>query len=206
MRSSFFSSDIIVTSAIKKQLPVSSWPSQKRDWLKLLRTIYHKRALRREEGEDVKEMEAEVADRAMENGKATTIHCECAVVAFLQRYAPYLAFSYIGVSKLSCKACHYWMKAFNDNMGTTFRTRGTHDKWYGGWARPGLDEADVQSEVDAKFLHYVEDELCLHQVGSGMARSRAFSDSSDSSKIFMAKSGRHETETKSSLRAKFGGW
>lgn len=96
------------------------------------------------------------------------------------------------------------MKAFNNNMGTTFRTKGSHDKWYGEWARPGLDKADVQSEVDAKFLHYVVDELCLHQVVLGMARSWAYSDSSDSSETYTAKSGPHDDKIDSSLEAEFG--
>ena len=66
-------------------------------------------------------------------------------------------------------------------MGTTYRTRGTHDKWYWGWSRPGLGEAAVQVKVDAGFLDLVEGELCKHQINSNMARSRAISDSSNSS-------------------------
>lgn len=36
------------------------------------------------------------------------------------------------------------------------------------WARPGLVEADNQVKVDAKFLRFVEDELCKCQIGAGM--------------------------------------
>ena len=92
------------------------------------------------------------------------------MVAHLHKYAVFQAFSYIGVSKLSCKACQYWMEAFNNTMSTKFRTNGLLDKWYGGWARPGLGELANQGKVDAMFLAFVEGELCKHQLGKRMAR------------------------------------
>ena len=102
------------------------------------------------------------------------------MVAYLHKYAAFQAFSYIGVSKLCCKACHYWMEAFNRTMSTEFRTRGFHDKWYGGWARPGLGESANQGKVDAVFLAFVGGELCKHQLGKRMARVSGASDSSGS--------------------------
>ena len=118
--------------------------------------------------------------RAEKCGLAAIIHCECAMVAYLHKYAAFQAFSYIGVSKLSYKACHYWMEAFNSAMSTKFRTRGSHDKWYGGWASPGLGESANQRKVDAVFLAFLEGELCKHQLEKRMARMSGASDSSGS--------------------------
>lgn len=124
--------------------------------------------------------EQKMKSRASKCGVAATIHCECAMVAYLYQNAAFQAFSYIGVSKLCCKACHYWIEAFNCTMSTIFRTRGSHDKWYGGWARPGLSKAANQGKVDAMFLAFVDGELCKHQLGKRMARKCGASDSSGS--------------------------
>ena len=75
--------------------------------------------------------EQKMKSGATKCGVAAIIHCECAMVAYLYQYAAFQAFSYIGDSKLCCKACHYWIEAFNRTMSTAFRTRGSHDKWYG---------------------------------------------------------------------------
>ena len=98
----------------------------------------------------------------------------------LSKYAAFQVCSYIGVSKLSCKACHYWIEAYNSAMSTKFRTKGSHNKWYGRWARPGLGESANQSKVDAVFLASVEAEFCRHQLGMRMARTSGASDSSGS--------------------------
>lgn len=179
MRSSFFLSKITVISAEKKHPFALSWPS-KREWGNLLGSIYDKHGLTRESGSDVTKAEQKMKLRAIKCGIAATIHCECAMVAYLYQNAAFQAFSYIGVSKLCCKACHYWIEAFNCTMSTTFRTRGSHDKWYGGWARPGLSKAANQGKVDAMFLAFVEGELCKHQLGKHMARKSGASDSSGS--------------------------
>lgn len=75
-------------------------------------------------------------------GKNTgVVHCECGLVAYLyQQSALKLTtqFNYIGVSKLSCGACHAWLLAFNATRGQemTYHTGGTHGKWYTNWAIP----------------------------------------------------------------------
>ena len=180
MRPSFFSSKITVIPAEETRTSVPSWPSNKREWGDLLGSIYDKHGLMRGSASGVAKAEQKMKSRAEKCGVAAIIHCECAMVAYLHKYAAFQAFSYIGVSKLSYKACHYWMEAFNSAMSTKFRTRGSHDKWYGGWARPGLEESPNQGKVDAVFLAFVEGELCKHQLDKRMARLSGASDSSGS--------------------------
>lgn len=151
MRSSFFLSKITIISAEKTHPSALSWPSNKREWGDILESIKNKHNLIRESGSDVKKAEQKLKSRATRYGVAAIVHCECAMVAYLHKYPTLQAFSYIGVPKLCCKACHYWMVAFNRTMSTAFRTRGIHDKWNGGWARPGLGKAANQNKVDAMF-------------------------------------------------------
>lgn len=73
---------------------------------------------------------------------AHRVHSECALVAHYDglrtsssNYTP--AFSYIGVSKLSCKPCHLWLSAYNARLNVPkFYTRGSHGKWYFPWSPP----------------------------------------------------------------------
>ena len=41
-------------------------------------------------------------------------------------------------------------------MDKQLNTKGSHDTWYRGWARPGLGNADIQVNADAGFLDLVE--------------------------------------------------
>lgn len=181
MRSPFFSSDITVIFAEKKRPTLLSWPTKTQEWEDLLGNIYSKHELKRVVGQKVRNKELKVAKRATRYEVAAKMHCECAIVAYLHHYSAFPAFSYIGVSRLSCKPCYYWIKAFNKTMNTRFRTKGCHDKWYGGWARLGLRERKNEAKVDAKFLSFVEGELCRYQIGAGMVRERSSSESSTSS-------------------------
>jgi hypothetical protein len=65
------------------------------------------------------------------------------------------AFSYIGVSKLSCSACSIWIEAFNERSGREFYTRGSHGKWYWPWGIPRAEgpsaELMVQKILDKYF-------------------------------------------------------
>ena len=193
MHLSFLSSKITVIPAEKTRPSVLSWPLNKQEWRDLLRSIYGKHRLTSISGMDVEKAKQSVESKAAKCGVAATIHAECAMVAYLHKYAAFQAFSYIGVTKLCCKACHYWMEAFNHTMGTTFRTRGSHDKWYKGWARPGLEKSANQGDVDAVFLALVEEELCKHQLGTRMARLSGDSDSSGSNEYMVLK---NEDESK----------
>lgn len=94
-------------------------------------------------------------------GFDANIHCECALIASfnIDPPPPMWPFTYIGVSKLSCGPCNLWMKAFNATHHQQYHTRGTHGKWYGGWAMPdttpyeAMVETLTQSVVDAYTEH-----------------------------------------------------
>lgn len=174
MRSLFFSMEIKVTSVEKNRPVLLKWPSNKPEWMNLLSTIYIKRGLERETGQRAINSERNLAEKAIKHERAETVHCECAVVAYLHPYSSSPAFFYIGVSKSPCKPSYYWMKAYNDTAGTIFRTKGANNKWYKGWARPGLGQAEFQEKVDAKFRKMVENELCMGQMDLGLARRSAF--------------------------------
>lgn len=175
MRSTFFQSNITVIAAKKERPTLLRWPSNESEWKELLWAIDHKCGLLRVKTQKVANKEQQAATKASEYGVAGIMHCECAIIAHLHQHTASPAFSYVGVSKLSCKPCYHWIKAYNYVMNTNFRTRDTHDKWYWGWARPGLAKPDIQFNVDARFLSLVEGELCKHQMGSDMARKRASS-------------------------------
>ena len=182
MRSNFFSRELKVSPVEKEKRPsLIGWPYYNQDWLNLLSTIYEKQNLERVTGQRALSSERKFAQRAAGYGKAATVHCECAMVVSLDESCSAPACSYIGISKLSCKPCYYWIQAYNKIAGTKFCTKGSHDKWYKGWARPELSKAEVQNKVDASFLESVENELCMKLVDSNMVRNGSASDSSDSS-------------------------
>ena len=183
MRSTFFSSEIQVVSAKKKRPTPLTWPSTEKAWRDLLLSTYGKQEVESENKPEVEIYEKVVAKKASELGVADKVHCECAVIAHLHQYTTVPAFSYVGVSRLACKPCYYWIKAFNETMSTKFSIRGSHDKWYTKWARPGFVDADTQVKVDASFLHLVEKELCQQRIASGEARSRGKSENSTSSEM-----------------------
>ena len=105
MLSSFFSLKITVIPAEKTHPAALSWPLNKREWGDLLERIENNHGLTR--GSAVIKAEHKMKSRATKCGVAAIIHCECAMVAYPEKDAALQAFSYIGVSKLSCKACHY---------------------------------------------------------------------------------------------------
>jgi len=61
------------------------------------------------------------------------------------------AFSYIGVSKLSCASCKIWIEGSNQQEGPNFYIRGCHGRWYWPWGLPELNE-DVLSKYMVKRI------------------------------------------------------
>lgn len=103
-------------------------------------------------------------------------HCECSLIAHLEATpAETPPFSYIGVSKLSCRACMLWIAAFNRRAGRQYVTRGAHGKWYWPWTAPaGL--ADYEAAVMAKAVRAD----CVRFIQAS-GHFRAGSDSTDAS-------------------------
>ncbi|OJJ43557.1 hypothetical protein ASPZODRAFT_19280 [Penicilliopsis zonata CBS 506.65] len=64
-----------------------------------------------------------------------SVHCEIKILLDIFRNeSP--AYTYIGVSKLSCRGCHAFFAAFNNIHDTHFLTRGSHGKSYFPWQFP----------------------------------------------------------------------
>ncbi|RPB01792.1 hypothetical protein L873DRAFT_1803050 [Choiromyces venosus 120613-1] len=87
-----------------------------------------------------------LAEHFKENIRVCSAHCECALIQYLttrhgDSWDNVPAFSYIGVSKLSCSACRIWIKAFNEVGQRRFYTRGSHRKWYWPWGMPTAEES-----------------------------------------------------------------
>ena len=105
------------------------------------------------------------------------VHCECALIHHLQAndgtsWDAVPSFNYIGVSKLSCSACHLWVEAFNDQNRREFFTRGSCGKFYWHWVMPegeALKKSFVE-KVSKLYIAYLVEEL---------RRSKAESYSSD---------------------------
>ena len=76
-------------------------------------------------------------------------------------------FSYIGVSKLSCRACQMWIQCYNAQGGREYYTRGSHGKWYWPWGMPQLkEEALSESMVKMICTAYREHCRALHRLKS----------------------------------------
>ena len=56
-------------------------------------------------------------------------------------------FGYLGVSKLSCRACSIWIQVLNKQGGYWFYTRGTHGNWYWPSGLPTLKDSFTISMV-----------------------------------------------------------
>lgn len=158
----FKSADFVITP-LSEQKPFP-WhiplPRSQADWFKVVEIALQRRNAHLEY-DDEKWIVQDAVDRDVNNlctlvqeGKlsnATTVHCECRVmsriVEELNLPLP-RAYSYIGVSKLSCCACWEFMQAVNEIYGTTFATKGCHNKWYYPWRCPRMErEAEVRRLV-----------------------------------------------------------
>ncbi|RPA96385.1 hypothetical protein L873DRAFT_1239130 [Choiromyces venosus 120613-1] len=87
-----------------------------------------------------------LAENFEENIRVCSAHCECVLIQyFTTRHSDSWdnvpAFSYIGVSKLSCSACRIWLEAFNEAGQRKFYTGGSHGKWYWPWGMPTAEES-----------------------------------------------------------------
>jgi hypothetical protein len=170
---------------VHNQTPLSEkMPSNREEWEQLRENIYQRYVPKDPDLRDKKKEKAAI-DRLV-GMKELIVHCECALVSYLHRHrdASYPAFSYIGVSKLSCKPCHLWLSAYNLHAKAgRYRTKGSHDKWYLGWKTPLLD-ANTQAKVDEALVREVEKEYTEKEKArraQAKKRIRSVSDSANSS-------------------------
>ena len=85
------------------------------------------------------------------------VHAELAMVMAMDKGEINHVFPYIGVSKLSCIMCSYYIHAFNEVTGQKIATKGYHEKAYPGWFWPSLPSRD--EEVRPAFLIHIRQQL-----------------------------------------------
>jgi hypothetical protein len=90
------------------------------------------------------------------------VRCEVATLLHIERQGSHLprAYSYIGVSKPPCGACHAFFQAYNLDHQTRFVTRGTDAKFYWPWQFP---QNFARAKETALKTYQI---LCRHWVNS----------------------------------------
>lgn len=89
------------------------------------------------------------ASNSNSSGAQSVTHAVCALIAFLET-SPWISnpsSNYLGISTLTCSACHAWIQAFNSLGGRQYRTRGTNGDWCFPWAMPTLKFATEAQKV-----------------------------------------------------------
>jgi hypothetical protein len=93
--------------------------------------------------------------RDLPNPVQAPVHCECALIHHFQRLpeTETPALNYLGVSRLSCKACALFIKAFDNHGRCEFYTRGSHHKWTFPWALPRSRSQVLEAFYDSVSLY-----------------------------------------------------
>ncbi|KAG0637972.1 hypothetical protein HOY80DRAFT_205544 [Tuber brumale] len=137
-------------------------PTSRKEWKSFLETLFGGHQLW-QEADAVK-----LSQKFRFENYECPVHCECALIQYLQvnHYNDWdniPAFSYIGVSKLSCSACRIWIEAFNERRGPEFYTRGSHGKWYWPWGMPREESLEEAGEsLEEKMAQKVFQEYLTH--------------------------------------------
>ncbi|KAG0124781.1 hypothetical protein HOY82DRAFT_633631, partial [Tuber indicum] len=133
-------------SAVPKMTQTVKLPASTEEWKSFVDVACHKRY-------DFRKAHAvELVEKFGSRQWVCPVHCECALIQYFHsrrgdqwdRVPPV---NYIGVSKLSCSACHIWIEAFNDRSGRKFYTGGSHGKWYWPWGVPRAEGPAVELMV-----------------------------------------------------------
>jgi OTT_1508-like deaminase len=145
-----------------------SLPKSAEEWEQLIRSICTSKDITakrvewfKEQGEEFSKLGDEVKG---------FVHCECNLIAFLLKEPNNIwppPFSHIGVSKLSCVACYHWVQLFNKFFRRKYQTRGTHFKWYKGWAMPIIPDLQKRSLLEKKFVEGGVMLYCGYQKSEG---------------------------------------
>ena len=84
------------------------------------------------------------------------VHCEVKLLTHIfetETETTGKTYTYIGVSKLSCRGCQAFFKAFNDIHNTRFTTKGSHSKSYWPWQFPPQPFAKRDGVLFRTYLH-----------------------------------------------------
>ncbi|KAG0136913.1 hypothetical protein HOY82DRAFT_535995 [Tuber indicum] len=157
---------------VPKKTQTVKLPASPEEWKSFVDFACHKRYDFR------KTHAAELVEKFGSRKWVCPVHCECALIQHFHsrhgnKWDNVPPFSYIGVSKLSCSACHIWIEAFNDRSGRKFYTRSSHGKWYWPWGVPRAEGPAVELMVQMVRDKYLGPAIQMLQ--------RAGSDSSGAS-------------------------
>jgi hypothetical protein len=142
----------------------SSVPQTPKDWKTVLeKALLFRNAYKSSEAEeyviDVRKIEEDTAYMASEGIKPDlVIHCEVRVLLHIFKIEKEMpgtskAYTYIGVSKLSCRGCRAFFISFNRVHKTHFVTKGSHNKSYWPWQfPPSFPNSD---RVLSRTYHYI---------------------------------------------------
>ena len=86
------------------------------------------------------------------------VHCEVKLLTHIFETETEItgtpkAYTYIGVSKLSCRGCQAFFEAFNEIHSTHFTTKGSHSKSYWPWRFPPQLFAKRDKVLFNTYLH-----------------------------------------------------
>jgi hypothetical protein len=122
-------------------------PTTASDWERVLRDALAYVNDRNDQGkqgtlvmamDDIRNDTSQMGQRAI--SKENSVHCEVKLLVSIEKHqttpgSP-KAFTYIGVSKLSCHGCDSFIRAFNAVHDTSWVTKGAHGKSYYPWMFP----------------------------------------------------------------------
>ena len=156
------------TATVPEQTRTIAVPKSQEQWERFLEVAAAKK-LRWQKGEAMK-----LTKRFRENIRVCSPHCECVLTQYLttrhgDSWDNVPAFSYIGVSKLSCSACQVWLEAFNEVSLRKFYTGGSHRKWSWPWGMPTAEESlgkvmdgeslgeTLAGKISREYIGYLEE-------------------------------------------------
>ena len=109
------------------------------------------------------------------------------VGANVQPWRRVSAFTYIGVSKLSCTPCQLWIQGYNSLSGPSFYTRGSHGKWYWPWAMPELEKdylgGWIFEKVSTSYLKLCRSKLRLKNLSDGSTATMTTAQTSEDPEV-----------------------
>jgi OTT_1508-like deaminase len=148
----FFTFEFKVTP-LRGQVVKASVPQTPKDWeIVFEKALLFRNASRVEEEEyyviDTKKIEEDTAHMAKDTIKLDLIiHCEVRILLHIfktETGSTPKAYTYVGVSKLSCRGCLAFFESFNRVHQTRFVTPWSHNKSYLQWQFPhSVPESDM---------------------------------------------------------------
>ena len=110
------------------------------------------------------------------------VHCECAMVVFLEQRPNETLIHFIGVSKLCCHGCYVFIRAYNDrNVRIRYEFAGTHGKVYIPYVFPLISgrTSDLHNKVKHEVLRILRNDF--RAAWTQPRKGRSYSDSTAAS-------------------------